>query len=161
MEPRTVSQALADDRWKEAMCAEYQALLQNGTWDLVPRTDRVPVACKWVFRVKHKLDGIVDRFKARLVAKGFLQQPGRDYFETFSPVVKPVTIQIILTIALSQGWTLRQLDINNAFLNGTLCEDVYMEQPSRFVDPKVPHYVCRLRKAIWLGRGIWFSLSFY
>ncbi|XP_019190809.1 PREDICTED: uncharacterized protein LOC109185285 [Ipomoea nil] len=116
VEPRTVRQALSDVRWKEAMCAEYQALMQNGTWELVPRNGRVPMSCKWVFRVKRKADGIVDRFKARFVAKGFLQEPGRNYFETFSLVVKPVTIQIILTIALSLGWNLRQLDIKTLSL---------------------------------------------
>lgn len=74
------------------------------------------MGCKWVFRTKRKPDGSIDRFKVRLVVKGFHQHLGIDYKETFSPVVKPAIIRIVLTIAVMQGWDLRQLDINNAFL---------------------------------------------
>ncbi|XP_019183643.1 PREDICTED: uncharacterized protein LOC109178464 [Ipomoea nil] len=149
VEPRTVTQVLQDTQWKLAMVEEYDALVRNSTWELVPRADNITVGYKWIFRVKRKPDGSVDRFKARLVAKGFSQEPGRDYYETFSSVVKPVTIRIIFTIALKQGWLLRQLDINNAFLNGTLHEDVYMEQSTGFVQPGLEHHVCRLKKAIY------------
>ena len=84
------------------------------------------VGCKWVFRIKRKVDGTIDRYKARLVAKGFHQQPGVDFGETYSPVVKPTAIRIVLSIAISFGWTIRQLDVQNAFLHGFLSEDVYM-----------------------------------
>lgn len=131
------------------MDEEYGALLKNNTWDLVPRTNKVPIACKWVFRVKRNSDGSISRYKARLVAKGFLQQPGRDYFETFSPVTKPATVRIVLSIALSRNWPLRQLDVNNAFLNGVLHEEVYMVQPHGYVDPQFPTHVCKLRKALY------------
>jgi histone deacetylase 1/2 len=107
------------------------------------------VGCKWIFRLKRHTDGTVARYKARLVAKGFNQRPGLDYHETFSPVVKPTTIRLVLSIAISNGWQFHQLDINNAFLQDTLTEDVYMAQPPGFSDPDKADFVCKLRKAIY------------
>nr|GEV31206.1 hypothetical protein [Tanacetum cinerariifolium] len=114
LEPMTVNQAVKEPLWRQAMDDEYNTLLRNGTWELVPKSSHVPIGCKWIFRIKRKPDGSIDKYKARLVAKGFLQEPGRDYFETFSLV----TIRIILFPALSHNWPLRQLDLNNAFLHG-------------------------------------------
>ena len=109
------------------MNVEFDALLHNGTWTLVaPFPTMNIVGCKWVFRIKRKVDGTIDRYKARLVAKGFHQQPGVDFGETYSPVVKPTAIRTVLSIAISFGWTIRQLDVQNAFLHGFLSEDVYM-----------------------------------
>ena len=107
------------------------------------------MGCKWVFRVKRHVDGSVDRFKSRLVAKGYDQRPGIDYKETFSPVVKPVTIRTVLSIVIMKGWDLRQMDVNNAFLNGALIETVFMAQPPGFKDLSKPNHVCRLKKAIY------------
>jgi hypothetical protein len=150
LEPSSVTAALADSRWREAMSSELTALMCHNTWQLVPpQTDCNIVGCKWVFRVKRHVNGSVDRFKARLVAKGFNQRPGLDYKETFSPVVKLVTIHTVLTIAVMQGWSLRQLDVNNAFLHGHLTETVYMKQPPGFRNPEHPNYVCCLTKAIY------------
>jgi len=134
LEPSTVAQALLDPLWRDAMDSEYRALQKNNTWIFVPRDGKEAIGCKRAFRVKRKSDGSVDRYKARLVAKGFLQEPTRDYFETFSPVLKLVTIRVIITIALSCRWVVRQLDVNNAVLHGTLYEDVYMEQPPSYTD---------------------------
>lgn len=132
------------------MQVEYDALLCNKTWRLVPRPPAGNiVGCKWVYRVKRLADDSLARYKARLVAKGFNQEEGVDFFDTFSPVVKPTTIRLVLSVALSQHWSIRQLDINNAFLNGDLRETVYMDQPPGFVDPRFPDHVCLLQKALY------------
>ena len=107
----------------------------------------LPIGCKWVFRVKQNPDGSVHKYKAWLVAKGFHQQVGFDYSETFSPVVKPATIRVILMLALSQNWVIHQLDINNAFLNGILNEEVNMTQPKGFSTGS--NLVSKLHKALY------------
>uniref|UniRef100_A0A2N9I1E0 Reverse transcriptase Ty1/copia-type domain-containing protein n=1 Tax=Fagus sylvatica TaxID=28930 RepID=A0A2N9I1E0_FAGSY len=132
------------------MNLEFDALLKNRTWNLVPSLpSQNLIGCKWVFRVKRHADGSIERFKARLVAKGFHQQPGIDYGETYSPVIKPTTVCAILSIAISVGWSIRQIDIQNAFLHGHLSEDVFMAQPPGFQHPSYPIYVCKLNKAIY------------
>jgi hypothetical protein len=91
----------------------------------------------------------LDRYKTRLVAKGFKQRYGIDSEDTFSSIVKVVTIRIILSIAVSRGWSLRQLDVQNAFLHGLLEEKVYMRQPPGYEDVSCPHYICKLDKALY------------
>ena len=99
------------------MQAEINALKANNTWLMRPLPpSKVPIGCKWVYKVKLKADGSVERYKARLVAKGFTQTEGIDFYETFSPVVKFVTVRTLLTLATVYGWHLTQLDVNNAFL---------------------------------------------
>lgn len=107
------------------------------------------VGCKWHFQVKKNVDSSIDRYKARLVAKGYSQQPGIDFGDTFSPVLKPVTIRIVLTLAVTYKWPIFQLDVNNAFLHGPLQEQVFMKQPPGFVDKTKPGYVCKLVKALY------------
>ncbi|XP_071676783.1 uncharacterized protein [Lolium perenne] len=149
-EPPDFRHAMTSPPWREAMQQEYDALQRNGTWRLVPRQPGINVIdSKWVFKVKQHADGSVERYKARLVAKGFKQRYGLDYADTFSPVVKPTTIRLLLSLAVSQRWHLRQLDIQNAFLNGILEEEVYMRQPPGFEDPVHPQHLCRLVKAIY------------
>ncbi|KAI5352788.1 hypothetical protein L3X38_005680 [Prunus dulcis] len=149
-EPTCFSQDVRFPEWRAAMTDEFNALLKNNTWTLVPSSSRHHiVGCKWVFKVKRLADGSVERYKARLVAKGFHQQYRIDYDETFSPVVKPTTIRTVLSMAVSFGWPLRQLDVKNAFLHGVLNETVFMTQPPDFVDPHHPNHVCCLHKAIY------------
>ncbi|GKV49990.1 hypothetical protein SLEP1_g56708 [Rubroshorea leprosula] len=150
VEPSCVSQALSHPQWRRAMSDEFDALVRQGTWDLVPASPTQNViGCKWVFRLKRGKNGEIERYKARLVAKGFHQRPGHDYSNTFSPVIKPTTIRTVLTIAVSQAWPIRQLDVNNAFLHGFVEEDLYMAQPAGFIDQNLPHHVCKLKKAIY------------
>lgn len=99
------------------MSEEYDALVKNGLWVLVPpATSHNLVGCKWIFLTKHKSDGSVDKFKTCLVEKGFHQRSGIDYYDTFSPVTKPTTVQLVISMTMSHGWSLRQLDVINAFL---------------------------------------------
>ncbi|KAJ9543733.1 hypothetical protein OSB04_023440 [Centaurea solstitialis] len=136
--------------WNAAMHEEYNALIKKCTWDLVPRPpDANIIRCMWLFKHKHNSDGSLQRYKARLVVKGKSQQVGVDCAETFSPVVKPATIQTVLSIALSHSWPIHQLDVKNAFLHGDLVETVYMHQPPGFVDPSAPKHVCLLRKSLY------------
>jgi hypothetical protein len=107
------------------MTDEYNALLQNCTCSLVPRPVGANIILgKWIFNDKFASDGGLARYKARWVVRGFSQQPGVDFNETFSPVVKPATIRTVLSIAVSCAWPISQLDVKNAFLHGTLDEDV-------------------------------------
>jgi hypothetical protein len=149
-EPSCYSKAASDPRWQAAMSLEFEALISNKTWILCPRPSHQHVIHnKWVYKIKRKSDGAVDRLKARLVAKGFEQTSGVDYTDTFSPVIKPSTIRVILALAVYFNWMIKQLDISNAFLHGSLFEEVYMEQPKGFVDKNHPHSVCKLQKAIY------------
>jgi histone deacetylase 1/2 len=129
---------------------EYDALLRNHTWHLVPyKKGANLIDCKWVFKIKRKSDGTIDRYKGRLVAKGYKQRYGLDYEDTFSPVVKIATIRLVLSIAVSRAWPMRQLDVQNAFLHGVLEEEIYMRQPPGFESNSHPGFVCKLDKAIY------------
>ncbi|KAK9092598.1 hypothetical protein Syun_027509 [Stephania yunnanensis] len=148
--PRNPVGALNDPNWKNAMQDEYNALIDSKTWELVPRPSNANIIRSlWIFRHKKNYDGSFERHKARLVGDGRSQREGVDCDETFSPVVKPATIRVVLTIALSHSWPIHQLDVKNAFLHGNLNETVYMYQPLGFRDPTLPDHVCLLRKSLY------------
>jgi hypothetical protein len=148
--PTNPLNAFRDHNWKMAMKDEYDALIENKTWDLVPRPFNANIIRSlWIFRHKKKSDGSFERYKARLVGDGAGQQTGIDCGATFSPVVKPATIRTVLSIALSKSWCLHQLDVKNAFLHGNLEETVYMHQPPGFRSSEHPDYVCLLKKSLY------------
>ncbi|MCO5580165.1 hypothetical protein L7F22_034032 [Adiantum nelumboides] len=133
------------------MDCEYQSLMANGTWQLVPAPpNRKLVTCKWLLRKKFHADGSVSRYKARLVARGFTQIPGMDYSEIFSPVLCITSFRILIAIAALFGFLLHQMDVRTAFLNGDLQEEIYMSQPDGgYTSLQHPDYVCRLLKALY------------
>ncbi|XP_016709230.1 uncharacterized mitochondrial protein AtMg00820-like [Gossypium hirsutum] len=127
-EPRTIEEALTDPAWKLAVQVEFDALMANSIWELISLPyGRKVIGCKWLFKVKKNPDGTIALRKARLVAKRCSQVPDYDFKETFIPVVKPATIRTILSIVVSHGWQICQVDINNAFLNGDLTDEVFMQ----------------------------------
>ncbi|KAK9059410.1 hypothetical protein SSX86_022030 [Deinandra increscens subsp. villosa] len=148
-EPKHYYEAVQDTNWVNVMNDEIEALHRNNTWSIVDLPPgRKAIGCKWIYKIKYKSTGEIDRFKARLVAKGYAQKEGIDYDETFSPVVKMVTIRTIIALAVQNDWNLYQLDINNAFLYGDLNETVYMKLPDGY---KSQHgnQVCKLNKSLY------------
>jgi hypothetical protein len=112
------------------MQEEYNSLIKNETWDLVPLpSGRKLVRCRWVYRTKSIAYGQINRYKARLVTKGFQQVHGIDYDENFAPVANMDSIRLALAIVTTKGWEVHQMDMKNAIFHGDLSEDIYMEQP--------------------------------
>ncbi|MCI05930.1 retrovirus-related pol polyprotein from transposon TNT 1-94, partial [Trifolium medium] len=148
-EPRDYKEASQLPCWVEAMNTELKALHQNKTWIYVDQPPNVkPIGNKWVYKVKHKADGFIERYKARLVAKGYNQIEGLDFFDTFSPVAKITTVRTLIALASAKSWHLHQMDVNNAFLPGDLHEDVYMSIPQGVKSPK-SNQVCKLLKSLY------------
>jgi hypothetical protein len=115
------------------MINEYDLVLANGTWNLADCPHDVnPIGCKWVYRLKYKPNGKIDKYTTRLVAKGFSQWEGIDYEETFAPTTKWNTIIMVINLAANNGWKLHQMDVKSVFLNGDLKEDIFMTQPQGF-----------------------------
>ena len=109
------------------MKEELDALSKNHTWDLVTFPPRKSVVgCKWIYKIKTRSDGSIERYKARLVAKGFTQEYVIDYEETFAPVARISSVRALLAVAAVKKLDLFQMDVKNAFLNGNLSEEVYM-----------------------------------
>lgn len=145
---------------------ELAAMERTNTWSVVTLPPHHhAIGSKWVYRVKYKADGTVDRYKARLVAKGYNQQEGIDFIDTFSPVAKIVTVKVLLTLSASYGWPLAQMDVNNAFFNGDLFEKVYMSLPLGYTPrqgeiPSNTSLVCKLNTSIYRLRQAsrqWFT----
>jgi hypothetical protein len=139
----------ADD-WKEAIRSEMDPILSNGTWELskLPFGCK-PIGCKWVFKKKLRHDGTVDKYKAWLVAKGYTQKKGEDFFDTYSPVARMTTIQMLLSLAISYGLLVHQMDVKTTFFNGELDKEIYMDPPDGFVVKGEEQKVCKLLKSLY------------
>ena len=103
---------------------------------------------KWIFKHKFHSDGSLAHYKARWAIHGCSQRPGINFDETFSPIVKPATIRIVLSTRVSQSWPIHQLDVKNGFLHGNISVIVYCQHPSEFIDAAHPDHVCRLQKSL-------------
>ena len=136
--PKSLKEAKRSSEWHEwesAVRDELAQLLRKGTWKLVTKPDgAVPITNKWVFTKKYNKNGDLLKYKARLVVKGCAQRPGYDYDETYSPVVRLETIRVILALSISENLIIHQMDVKGAYLNGTLKETVYMNQPEGYED---------------------------
>ena len=151
--PKSYKEALQSPcatQWRAAMDEEFNSLITNKTWRLTTLPPgRKAIRCKWVYALKTKPDGSLDRFKARLVAKGCSQIPGVDFHETFSPTVKYDSLRIILALVASLNLHMQQFDIKTAFLYGSIQEELYMEQVEGYVDQTWIEAVCLLLQALY------------
>ena len=134
------------EKWCEAMNTEYQSLLDHDVFEVVDSSNRKLVTSKWHYDIKLKPDNSVERFKARLVARGFSQKYGVDYTETYAPVVDRQTVRLLLSLASKWGWNVSHLDIQTAFLNGVLEEEVFLDPPAPY---KEPDKCWRLKKSLY------------
>jgi hypothetical protein len=158
-EPSTYHEASLIPEWQAAMSEELAALERTSTWDIVPLPPHtVHITCKWVFKVKTKYDGSIERYKACMVARGFQQTQGYDYDETYAPVAHMTTVRILIVVAASKSCNIDQMDVKNAFLHGDLHQVVYMQPPPGVNAP--PGHVCRLRHALYglkQAHVLWFE----
>ena len=150
-EPQTFRKASSNPLWQQAMKEELDALHKTRTWDLVDLpSGKTTIGCKWVYKIKTRSDGTVDRYKARLVARGFTQEYGIDYEETFAPMAQIFYVRTLIDVFAVRKWPLFQIDVKNVFLNGELSEEVYMKLPPGYSHPPgFPHRVCPLRRTLY------------
>jgi hypothetical protein len=130
-----MEKATCQQVWKNAMTEEYQSIMKNDVWDIVPRPEgKSVVTSKWIYKIKHAADGSVEKYKARFVARGFSQVDGIDYEETFAPIARYTSICMIISLVAFMSWRLHQMDVKTTFLNGEIEEEVYIEQRDEFED---------------------------
>jgi len=131
--PSTFAKVVEHYEWKKETQCEYDATIKNQTWEIVECPKNVKsIGYKWVYRIKCKENGEIDKYKDRLVTKGFAQKEGIDYEETFTPTTEWNTIRVVIALVAHSGWKVHQMDVKNVFLNGDLQEEIYMTQPPSF-----------------------------
>jgi hypothetical protein len=149
-EPTFFKEAIQKKEWADAMTEEYQSIIKNDVWEIIPRPkSKDVVSSKWLYKIKHAADGSIEKYKARFVARGFSQKEGIDYEKTFAPVARYTSIRTIIALTAKMKWKLHQMEVKTIFLNGVIEEEVYTEQPQGFeVEDKKTH-VYRLKKALY------------
>lgn len=129
---------------------EYASIMKNDVWEVVSRPESKSVATsRWLYKIKYAVDGSIKKYKARFVARGFSQIEGVDYEETFAPVARYNSICSIISIEAKMGWSIHQMDVKTAFMNGIIQEEMYIEQPQGFEQHERETHVCRLKKALY------------
>jgi hypothetical protein len=135
--------------WRDSMIEDYQSIMKNDVRDIVPRPKgKFVMTSKWIYKIKHKDDGSIEKQKVRFFARGFSQVEGIDYEEKFTLVARYTSTWTIISLASSMGWRLYHMDVKTTFLNGEIKEDVYIEQSYGFMICEKESHVCRLKKAL-------------
>jgi hypothetical protein len=168
-EPTCFEESIQRKEWAYAMKEEYQSIIKNEVWEIVPRPkSKDVVSSKWLFKIKHVANGSIEKYKERFVAHGFSQKKGIDYEETFSPISRYTSIRTIIALVANMKWKLHQMDVKTTFLNGVIEEEMYIEQPQGFEVEDMKSHVYRLKKALhglkqaprsWYGRIDIFLMS--
>ena len=152
-EPQSFKEAMSSPEapyWKEAINNEVESILQIHTLELVDLPPGLkPLGYKWIFKKKMKADGSIDKYKVRPVVKGYNKKEGLYYFDTYSPVTRISSICMLIAIAAIHNFEIHQMDVQTAFLNGDLDEEIYMEQLEGFIVPGQEKKVCRLFKSLY------------
>ncbi|XP_019058891.1 PREDICTED: uncharacterized protein LOC109116981 [Tarenaya hassleriana] len=150
VEPKSYRHAKDVHVWQVAMQEELDALERNQTWTIVDHPpNQHAIGSKWIYKIKYRSNGDIERHKARLVAQGYTQTYGENYTDTFAPVAKLPTVRVILSLATNFDWSLWQMDVKNAFLQGDLDEEIYMVPPPGYREKLGPNKVCKLRKSLY------------
>ena len=128
------------------MIEQYQSILKNDVWDVVPKPEgKYIVTSKWIYKIKHAVDGSIEKYKERFVTRGFSKKEGIDYEETFAPIARYTSIRSVLSLAVVMKWKIHQMDVKTTFLNGVVEEEVYVEQPLGFETHDRETHVCKLK----------------
>lgn len=149
-EPSSFEEAVEDPTWVDAMVEEYDSIVRNSAWEIVPRLEgKSVVGSRWIYKVKQAADRSVEKYKARFVARGFSQIEGIDYEETFALAARYSSIQTFLALSAQMGLHIHHMDVKTTFINGVIDEEVYIEQPEGFEIFSSESHVCRLKRALY------------
>jgi hypothetical protein len=149
-EPSTFEEATGRQVWRDAIMEEYNSIMKNDVWEIVPRPKgKSVVTSRWLYKLKYVVDGSIEKYKAPFVAQGFSQVEGFDYDETFALIARYTSIRSVISIATEMGWKIHQMDVKTAFLNGLIQEEVYIEHPLGFEVHGRESHVCKLKKALY------------